>query len=431
MCYAIPGKISSINGKEVKVAYFGEEKTAINELKNLEIGDYVYAQGGYVIEKVSPVEASNVLETWKDLFFELKNIDLKSGMLDLEKFPDNETKTILQKSLDKTVLSDTEALSLLHLDGKHNLDLLYQTANHLRQKYHDNSCCVHGIIEISNFCKNNCHYCGISTYNEAITRYRMNKEEILSAVDTAVNEHGFKSLVLQSGENAYSLSELTDIIKSIKKKYSLFICISFGETGIEGLKELYNAGARAILMRFESSNTALFNKLCPGRNHQKRIDELREAYKLGYLIITGGLIGIPGQTFEDILNDIKLASELHAEMMSFGPFIPHPNTPLKDSQLIHEDLMLKVLSTARIIAPQQSKILVTTAFETISPNARLMGLKAGASSVMLNVTPLSYRKFYSLYPNRAHQNETIYKQIDDTVKLLMELGRAPTDLSVK
>jgi biotin synthase len=429
MCYAIPGKIKNIDGKEVRVDYYGEEKTAINELKNLEIGDYVYAQGGYVIEKVSPVEANNVLETWKDLFFELKGIDAASSKIDFGQFPDNSIKIILQKALEGTCLSDEEALALLRLEGAHNVELLYQTANHLRQKYHDNSCCVHGIIEISNICKNDCKYCGISTHNKSIERYRMNKDEILMAVHKAVVEHGFKSLVLQSGEGAYSVAELADIVKSVKEKYSLLLCVSFGEIGVEGLKTIYEAGARAVLMRFESSNPSLYEKVCPGRSLQKRVDELRTAYKLGFLIMTGSLIGIPGQTGEDILNDIKLASDLSAEMMSFGPFIAHPNTPLKDMSSISEEIML--LSVSRIIAQSQAKILVTTAFETISPTAREHGLKAGGSSVMLNVTPLAYRKLYSLYPNRAHEDETLFKQIDDVIKLLMRLGRAPTDLSVK
>jgi len=431
MCYAIPGKVKSIDGKEVKVDYYGEEKSAVNELKNLEVGDFVYAQGGYVIEKVSPVEAQNVLETWKDLFFELKGVDAATSKVDIGALADSDTKKILQKALDGSVFTDSEALSLLGLEGGQNSELLYQTANHLRQKYHDNSCCVHGIVEISNICGQGCLYCGISTHNKSVVRYRMSKDEILAAVDKAVVTHGFKSLVLQSGEGAYEVDELADIVRTIKEKYSLLICISFGEIGVEALTRLYEAGARAILMRFESSNEALYAQVCPGCDLKNRISELEAAYKIGYLIMTGSLIGIPGQTGQDIVNDIKLASKLNAEMMSFGPFIAHTQTPLKDIPSVNEEAMFKVLSLARIMAPKQAKILVTTAFETISHNAREKGLKAGASSVMLNVTPLAYRKLYSLYPNRAHEDETIFKQIDDTVKLLMKLGRAPTDLSVK
>jgi biotin synthase len=226
---------------------------------------------------------------------------------------------------------------------------------------------------------------------------------------------------LQSGEGAYTVEELVDIVSTIKENYPSLICISFGEIGFDGLKALYDAGARAILMRFETSNPDLYNNVCPGRSLEKRISELREAYRLGYLVTTGSLIGIPGQSARDILNDIKLASDLHAEMMSYGPINSHPETPLRKIPSVDEETMLKVIAIARIIAHRDAKVLVTTAFETISDNARFKGLKAGASSVMLNATPLSYRKFYSLYPNRAHDNETIPQQIDDTIKLLMTL----------
>jgi biotin synthase len=431
MCYALPGRIKSINGKHVVVEYYGEEKKAVNELKALEIGDFVYAQGGYVIEKITPVEANNILETWKDLFFELKDIDASTVKINISAFPDSHTKSILQSALEGSEINSSDTLELLNMSGDHNVELLYQTANHLRQKYHDNSCCVHGIIEISNICKSSCEYCGISTHNKSITRYRMTKDEIMSAVKQTAVDYGFKSLVLQSGEDAYTVGELVDIVRTIKENYPSLICISFGEIGFDGLKALYDAGARAVLMRFETSNPDLYKTVCPERNLQKRISELREAYRLGYLVTTGSLIGIPGQTAQDILNDIKLASDLHAEMMSFGPFISHPETPLKEIPSVDEEMMLKVIAVARTIAHRDAKVLVTTAFETISANARLKGLKAGASSVMLNATPLSYRKFYSLYPNRAHESETIVKQIDDTIKLLMTLGRAPTDLSVR
>ena len=135
MCYAIPGKVKAIRDKEVVVDYYGEEKTALNELVGLEVGDYVYAQGGYIIERVSPVEASNVLETWKDLFFELKGLDAQASGIDLGQFPDSFTKTTLQRVLDGGSLNDSDALALLRL-GCFRTDLV-SYRNHLRQKYHD------------------------------------------------------------------------------------------------------------------------------------------------------------------------------------------------------------------------------------------------------------------------------------------------------
>jgi biotin synthase len=201
--------------------------------------------------------------------------------------------------------------------------------------------------------------------------------------------------------------------------------------GIYGLQKLYQAGARGLLMRFETSNSRLYSKLRPGKTLENRLEHIREAFKMGYLIITGSLIGLPGQTEEDILNDILLTKDLHAEMFSFGPFIPVPDTPLANEQTFGSQNILKVLALSRIIDPENAKILVTTAFETIDPEARKKGLLSGANSVMLSVTPENHRKKYCIYPNRAHNHQTMPKQIDETISLLRSLGRAPTDLGIK
>jgi len=238
-------------------------------------------------------------------------------------------------------------------------------------------------------------------------------------------------LVLQSGEDpGYSLDELAATIKEIKKKVPVLICISFGEVGLEGLEKLYLAGARILLMRFETSNPDIYARLHPGRKLETRLEHIRKASSLGYLIMTGALIGLPGQTNQDIINDICLAKELGAEMYSFGPFLPHPKTPLGNFKPPTEELVLKTLALARLIDPERAKILVTTALETLDPATRRKGLLSGANSLMLNVTPVKYRKLYEIYPNKAYSKELIDKQIDEAIALLKSLGRAPTDLGV-
>lgn len=430
MCYAIPGKVEKIEKNTVIVDYFGEKRKALNELTQVSVGDYIYAQGGFVVSKISASEAESILATWKETFFHLQEVDLKLSRLNLgDKVSERELLEILDKASQSKELSRSELLYLLGLKDQSKLELLSKTANFLRQKFHKNSCCVHGIIEISNYCIRGCKYCGISFHNKKLVRYRMTKDEILKSAQIAVEEYGFKSLVLQSGEDpGYSIDELADIIKEIKERFPSLIFISFGEIGVEGLKKLYSAGARGLLMRFETSNSKIYEDIHPGQNLENRLLHLREAYKMGYMIITGGLIGIPNQSNEDILNDIFLAKELHAEMFSFGPFIPHPHTPFAEIKIAKVDDVVKVLAVARIIDNIQAKILVTTALETLESGAAKSGLLAGANSLMLNVTPLNYRPFYSLYPNRAHQSEDIALQIESTVSLLRSLGRAPTDL---
>ncbi|MFH0917817.1 MAG: radical SAM protein [Candidatus Omnitrophota bacterium] len=432
MCYAIPGKIESIDNKMVVVDYFGEKKKAYNELDGLAIGDYIYAQGGYAIQKIPEDEAKSILAVWKETFFQLQEVDLKLSRLDLNSAAvSREFLRILDKASEGKKLSWPELLSLIKEKNKFALSLLFKTANFLRQKHHKNSCCVHGIIEISNYCGCNCDYCGIAKGNSKITRYRLTENQILEAARQAIQEHGFKALVLQSGQDSgYSIEELARIIHKIKVNWPALIFISFGEVGLNNLKILYDAGARGLLLRFETSNPKLYKQVTAGKDLASRIAHLKKAYELGYLVITGGLIGLPQQTEEDLLNDILLTKELHSEMYSFGPFIMHPQTPLANYPSPQVETVLKVIAISRIMDAAHAKILVTTALETLDPQAKREALLSGANSVMLNVTPLEYRPLYNIYPARAHESESITDQINDTIGLLMSLGRSPTDLSI-
>ncbi len=430
MCYAIPGKIVSFSGNTVIVDYFGEKKKAVNELSGLSAGDYVYAQGGYVIQKVPAAEAGEILSTWHELFLELNEVDLRHSRL-AGACGVPELDRILDRAVSGGGLSDEEMLYLLALEDPGHISLLLKTANFLRQKYHRNACCVHGILEVSNHCFRNCAYCGISAHNDRLPRYRMRKEEILSCLEESVERHGFKAVVLQSGEMTMeAVEEMAAVIKAVKERYPLLVLVSPGEVGEGGLARLFSAGARGLLLRFETSNPGLYRSLHPGYELDKRIELIRCAYRMGYLIITGGLAGLPGQTPRDTVNDIRLASELNAEMFSFGPFLPHPRTPLAGASAPREDDLFKLLALCRLAAPRDSKILLTTAAETLAPGAAGKGLLSGANSLMINLTPLAYRPFYSIYPSRAHAAEELSSQVAGTMELLKSLGRVPIDLGI-
>jgi len=432
MCYAIPGKVKGFDGRFVIVDYFGEERRAHNEFDDLKIGDYIYAQGGYAIKKIPQDDAEVILSVWKETFFDLQEVDLQLSKIEMEKEGINpKVLSLLDKVNQGLGVKPEEFELLLSSTDKKEIELIIKNANFLRQKHHKNACCVHGIIEISNDCSRNCTYCGISTHNKNINKYTMSGDEIFEAAKNAIDEYGFKALVLQSGENTnINIKEIAKTISRIRYDLGALIFISFGEVGIDNLKLLYEAGARGILLRFETSNPKLYEELHPGHSLKSRIEHIKVADKLGYLVATGGLIGAPGQTNKDIINDIYLAKELNAEMFSFGPFVPHPETPLAMSPISSEEEILKTLAIARFIDQEKAKILITTAFETICPSACKKGLLAGANSVMLNVTPDKYRKLYSIYPDRAHQDEPIQTQIDQTIGTLKSLGRAPTDLGV-
>jgi biotin synthase len=398
MCYAIPGKVIEVAGRLATVDYYGELKKAYTDLVEVEVGDYVYAQGGFLIQKVPFKEAQEILADWKELFFRLQETDKN-----LTTNPKN----------------------------------LYERANAIRQKHQGNSCCVHGILEFSNYCRCNCLYCGIRRDNKELQRYRMEIPQILESVEYAF-KLGFKALVLQSGEDQYyDDDKLYSIVKQIRDRYPVLLFVSIGERSLSAYKRLYDAGARGVLMRFETSNPEIYARVKPESTLEKRLKLLNDLREMGYIIITGFLVGLPGEKSKDILKSIKLTASLAADkpsgeagMFSFGPFIPHPQTPLATAPKATIEQMLKIIAKARIMNPG-ARILVTTAMETLDKeNAAHDGLMAGANSLMINVTPPKYRKLYDIYPQRFGTDLEVQEHINRVIELLKSLGRAPTDLSV-
>lgn len=419
MCYAIPGKLVEINGKIGIIDYFGEKRKVLID-EEVSVGDYVYAQGGVIVSKVPENEAIEVLDFWKERFFELKKIDEEVSAVKAE----GPLLELLQKVNLGKELSKENLLKLLNLENEEE-KLLYQFANNLRQRKHDNACCVHGIIEFSNYCRCNCLYCGIRK-DSSIERYRMIEEEIINAAKDAV-ENGFKALVLQSGEDLwYDDEKLVNIVKEIRK-LGVLIFLSIGERSEELYRKLYDAGARAILLRFETSNKEIFEKLRPGTTLDKRIQLIKDLKSMGYIIATGFIIGL-GESDEDLLNNILLTKELQPDMYSFGPLIPSKDTPLNNMDKVDKDLVLKTIAVSRLVDPM-SKILVTTALETLDPEAKKQGLMAGANSLMLTATPPGLKELYNIYDNKDKGGD-IKENINKTVELLYSIGRAPTDLGV-
>jgi biotin synthase len=427
LCYAIPGKLVAIKGNIGVVDYFGEHRNVLIDT-DAKVGEYVYAQGGVLISKVSKEEAEETLALWKEQFFALKKVDQKLSSVKKTGKESANTLAILQKVNVGKQLSKEDMLALLKLDNAAELKLVYDTANNLRQKRNDNACCVHGILEFSNYCKNNCHYCGIRK-SSRIKRYRMTPDEIIAAAEHAVKELGFKAIVLQSGEDEwYDDERLARIVREIRAM-GVLVFISIGVRSKETYKRLYDAGARAVLLRFETSNRKTFDALRPGTNLDERLELIKYAKKLGYILATGFIVGLPGETDEDLIDNILLTRSLGADMYSFGPLIPAEETPLEKQKPTTKEMLLKTIALTRFADPE-AKILVTTAFETLDKDARREGLLAGANSLMLNITPVQFRKLYRIYPGRPDTDKKIEEGIKQTVELLYSLGRAPTDLGI-
>ena len=284
-----------------------------------------------------------------------------------------------------------------------NNDWLFSLADKTREEYVGDEVHLRGLIEFSNICKRQCKYCGLRCEDKFIDRYRISKENIISYAEHAVNM-GYKTIVLQSGEDEYYNTDLMcEIIEGIKK-LGVALTLSIGEKTYEEYKAFKEAGADRYLIRIETTDKTLYNQMHPNMDFYNRVRCLKDLGRLGYEVGTGCLVGLPKQTIESWADDILFFKEINADMVGIGPFIPHPHTPLKDSATGSFTLALKVMALTRILL-KDINIPATTAMETLNPNGRIIALQSGANVVMPNVTTTEYRAKYEIYPNKICINE--------------------------
>lgn len=284
-----------------------------------------------------------------------------------------------------------------------NNDWLFSLADKTRGEYVGDEVHLRGLIEFSNICKRQCKYCGLRCEDKFIDRYRISKENIISYAEHAVNM-GYKTIVLQSGEDEYYNTDLMcEIIEGIKK-LGVALTLSIGEKTYEEYKAFKEAGADRYLIRIETTDKTLYNQMHPNMDFDNRVRCLENLGRLGYEVGTGCLVGLPNQTIESLADDILFFKEINADMVGIGPFIPHPHTPLKDSATGSFTLALKVMALTRILL-KDINIPATTAMETLNPNGRIIALQSGANVVMPNVTTTEYRAKYEIYPNKICVNE--------------------------
>lgn len=310
----------------------------------------------------------------------------------------NKIKEILNKGELTHSLNKQEIIYLLKTKDE-ELNLLYQVADRVREKYMGDTVYLRGIIEFSNYCLRNCKYCGLRRDNRNLKRYRLSLEEIVKMAEDA-NKLGYKTIVLQSGEdNYYDQDKIGWIIKEIKSKVDTAITLCLGERDYEEYKCWKECGADRYLLRHETANNKLYQKLHPAMELKDRIKRLKWLKELGYQIGSGNLIGLAGQTLDMIADDIILFKKFNLDMLGLGPFIANPHTPLKNNPNGSVELTLKTIAISRIILPL-THIPATTALGSIDPQGRQKALKVGANIVMPNVTVGEYRKFYELYPHK-------------------------------
>lgn len=302
----------------------------------------------------------------------------------------------------KMPLTKTEIISLLQ-DEEHQ-QVLFDKADNIRRRYVGDEVHLRGLIEFSNICRNNCLYCGIRCGNTNARRYRMTEEEIIETARRAANL-GFKTIVMQSGEDVYyDADRMCRVIEAIKK-FDVAVTLSIGERTYEEYKAFRNAGADRYLMRIETTDKALYHKLDPKMSWQHRYECLLILKELGYELGSGIMVGLPEQSLESVAEDLLFLKELGVDMAGIGPFIPHPETPLAKEQGGSLNLALRTMAVMRLLLPDIN-IPATTAMESLAPDGRLKALKAGANVVMPNVTDREYCKLYELYPNKICMNDT-------------------------
>ena len=298
-------------------------------------------------------------------------------------------------------LTKNEIIEYLKTDNKNKE--LFETADKVRKENVGDEVHLRGLIEFSNICKRQCKYCGLRSENKKLERYRLSKEDILKCAQNAV-KLGYKTVVLQSGEDDYfSTDILCKIIKEIKK-LDVALTISIGEKTYEEYKEMKLAGADRYLLRIETTDKTLYKKMHPNMSFENRLECLYNLKKLDYETGTGCLVGLPEQSIESLAEDILFFKELNADMIGIGPFIPNKNTPLCDEKGGTFELALKVMALTRLILPDIN-IPATTAMETLNPKGRIIALQSGANVVMPNVTSKEYRAKYEIYPNKICINE--------------------------
>ena len=309
---------------------------------------------------------------------------------------------LIQKAEQYNSLTRDEIVSLLK-DNSCN-DKLFAAADRVRAKYVGDEVHLRGLIEFSNICKQNCLYCGLRRDNSNIERYRLSEQEIVDFAQKAVS-YGYKTIVMQSGEDPYfTIERLVSILKKVKK-FDVAVTLSIGERTKEEYKTLKEAGVDRFLLRIETTDRDLYEKMDPGMSHQNRIECLKNLKELGFETGSGCLVGLPEQSVESLADDILFFKEIDADMVGIGPFIPNADTPLKDNSLGDFVLSLKVMALTRLLL-KDVNIPATTAMETIDPMGRVKALCSGANVVMPNVTEGDYRRKYAIYPGKICINDT-------------------------
>ncbi len=332
-------------------------------------------------------------------------------------------KDLILKLEENKNLTDYEFKKLIECCDNEVVKFLHNRARIVSQKVYGNKIYIRGLIEFTNYCKNDCYYCGIRKSNSNASRYRLTKDQILECCDIGY-QLGFRTFVLQGGEDGFFTDEkLVDIISSIKSKYSdCALTLSIGEKSRSSYQSFYDAGADRFLLRHETADKTHYKKLHPDNlSLENRMNCLYDLKDIGYQVGSGFMVGSPFQTVDTIIKDLKFLKELNPQMVGIGPFIPHKDTKFCNETSGSVELTLKLLSIVRLMIPN-ALIPATTALGTADSNGREKGVLAGANVIMPNLSPMDVRSKYLLYNNKKYTGDEASESVNNLKISMKKIG---------
>lgn len=333
-----------------------------------------------------------------------------------------DTALLIEKLNNTHSLNKDEALQLIKQGAQHK-NLLFALAQKTAQKSFGRQIFVRGLIEFTNYCKNDCYYCGIRRSNKNAARYRLTQEEILECCHAGYGL-GFRTFVLQGGEDYfYSDEDIAAIVRAIKAQHpDCAVTLSIGERSRKTYALWKQAGADRYLLRHETADFAHYAKLHPAelsaKNRQNCLYTLKE---LGYQAGAGFMVGSPYQAAENLADDLMFLQKLRPQMIGIGPFIPHHDTPFKDEPAGSVELALVLLAVLRLLFPHVL-LPATTALGTLAPGGRLLGIRAGANVIMPNLSPQNVRGKYLLYDNKLHTGAEAAEALNELQREVASIG---------
>jgi len=314
-------------------------------------------------------------------------------------------KKLITELYETNTLKEEELAYIIENIDEESMELLFELSLKTKMTHYGDSVFMRGLIEFTNYCKQNCDYCGIRRDNKEADRYRLTEEQILDCCREG-HRLGYRTFVMQGGEDPYFTDEvLVDLIKKIKAEFSdVAITLSIGERSKESYQNLFDAGADRYLLRHETADKEIYENIHPGMSFDNRRQCLKDIKEIGFQVGAGFMVGLPGQGPKELAKDLMFLKELQPHMIGIGPYIPHEDTPL--GPIAKEqgaggtmDSTRVMLALTRMLLP---KVLLpsTTALGTLDNLGREKALKVGANVVMPNLSPTNVREKYELYKDK-------------------------------